>query len=576
MSDAQVNVAAHRTLPARNVFVIAIVIAALFCDADQQIAAEFQARGNFRAPTTEGSGTSMPVVDDQFCLAATPRLTPFGGPSIVSSSMGAANIDGPRFEQLLDRLDRQDQVIADLEERLDAQRSPVGVPVWPASNSSSPGYAGEPTCGRPSPPKVYAPLVGDADDGKCAPCGEEKSLKERHVVTHYVGYDKGFVIKPFNSSEYPFDLKFNGRIQFRYHGFSRDDETWTDNAGVTREVRNRNEFDIERARLLFSGTALDPRSTYFVYLDADSDDGHIVDFFDYWWAWKFSDLLQVQVGKRKVAASRQWLLPYFDTTFADRAMATDFFRPDRTVGVWFVGDLTPRMHYEAMVGNGYRTSNLPLSQQNDKFGYAATHWIDLGRDEFGKGFDDYEWHRSPVAKLGHSFAAADQGDTFGGVPLDESDFVRLSDGTVLDDPNALAPGTRVTDFDIYFYSIDAAWKYRGWAINGEYFFRWIEDISGMGNIPVGDIFDRGFYAQTSFYLVPETMYVAGRVSQVDGSYGTHYEYAAAIAWYMGSNRNLKLTFDVTLLDGSPLNNTTSDILVGDDGLLFRTQFQAMF
>ena len=39
---------------------------------------------------------------------------------------------------------------------------------------------------------------------------------------------------------------------------------------------------------------------------------------------------------------------------------------------------------------------------------------------------------------------------------------------------------------------------------------------------------------------------------------------------------MKVSFDVTVLDGSPLNNNSSDILVGDDGVLFRTQFQAEF
>ncbi|MCA9100859.1 MAG: hypothetical protein KDA63_06920 [Planctomycetales bacterium] len=496
-------------------------------------------------------------------------------------------ITGPSFEQLLDRIDQQDRVIAELQQRLDAAPPAAGVPAWPASSSAANSAygtsngtnwaaTGEPTCGTPKPPTVYAPLVGDADNGKCPPCGEEKKLKKQHVVTHYVGYDKGFVIKPFNSKEYPFDMKINGRIQFRYNGFARNEETWTDNAGVTREIRNRSDFDIERARLILSGTALDERSTYYLQLDGDTDGSDMVDFFDYWWAWKFSDLLQVQVGKRKVAACRAWLLSAFNTTLVDRSMATDFFRPDRTVGIWFVGDLTENMHYEAMVGNGYRTADMPLSQQNDKFAYAATQWIDLGDGAFGNSFDDYEMHDTPVMQLGHSFAAAQQGDTFGGIPLDESDFVRLSDGTVLDAPSALAPGTRVTDFDLYFYAIDAAFKYRGFAINGELCFRWIDNIGGNGPFPVDKLYDRGFYAQTSYYLVPETLYVAGRVSQVDGAYGNHYEYAGGVGWFLSGNRNQKLTFDVTVLDGSPLNNTTTDILVGDSGLLCRAQYQAMF
>ena len=140
----------------------------------------------------------------------------------------------------------------------------------------------------------------------------------------------------------------------------------------------------------------------------------------------------------------------------------------------------------------------------------------------------------------------------------------------------MAPGTRVDEYDVYTYTVDAAWKYRGWSVNGEYFFRWLEEIGGTGVFPATEFFDRGYYVQTSVYLVPETLYVAGRVSQVKGQFGDHYECAAAVNWYVCGDRNLKMTFDVTSLDGSPLNNAASDILVGDDGLLFRSQFQARF
>jgi hypothetical protein len=39
---------------------------------------------------------------------------------------------------------------------------------------------------------------------------------------------------------------------------------------------------------------------------------------------------------------------------------------------------------------------------------------------------------------------------------------------------------------------------------------------------------------------------------------------------------MKLSFDATYLDGSPLQNTGSDIFVGDQGMLYRSQFQVDF
>ena len=63
---------------------------------------------------------------------------------------------------------------------------------------------------------------------------------------------------------------------------------------------------------------------------------------------------------------------------------------------------------------------------------------------------------------------------------------------------------------------------------------------------------------------------------MDGDFGNASEYAAGFNWYPLSKPAVKVSFDVTQLDGSPLQNRTSDILVGDDGTLFRTQFQAEF
>ena len=166
---------------------------------------------------------------------------------------------------------------------------------------------------------------------------ETASPGNEEKLDYFAAYDKGFGIFPYDKKKNPFELKINGWIQFRHHAFAREVDSWTDNAGITRPVRNRNAFDIERARLSFKGTALDPRLTYFYQLDGDTDGRHTVDFFDYWWAWKVSDRFRLQFGKRKVSASRQWLLGARRTRFIDRPMSNDFFRPDRTIGIWGQG-----------------------------------------------------------------------------------------------------------------------------------------------------------------------------------------------------------------------------------------------
>lgn len=445
---------------------------------------------------------------------------------------------------------------------------------WPVSSSIACGseYLSAEACCDDDKILQRVPLVADVP---WTPECDESKAPEFYKLNYYVDYDRGIVIRPFDADAHPFELKVNGWIQFRHHAFARDATTWTDNAGVTREIRNRNAFDIERGRIVLSGYAVDKRLTYFLQLDGDTDGGHVVDFFDYWWGWKFSDLLKVQVGKRKVPGSRQWLLAARRTRFSDRPMANDFFRTDRTVGIFGVGQFGEGIHYEVMLGNGYSSSNVPNADSDQKFTFAATNYFDPWGD-FGGQIVDYDCTDGALVRFGHSFVYSPNAGIALGIPLGEADFLRLSDGTRLTELGALAPGVRVSSFDVTLYGVDFAWKSFGWSMDAEIFLRWLDNIEGNGPLPVTSLFQHGYYVEGGRFLVPKKLDANLRYSHVSGEYGDASEYAAGVNWYPTDSEKLKISFDVTWLDGSPLQNRSSDILVGDDGVLFRTQFQAEF
>ena len=95
-------------------------------------------------------------------------------------------------------------------------------------------------------------------------------------------------------------------------------------------------------------------------------------------------------------------------------------------------------------------------------------------------------------------------------------------------------------------------------------------------MPHTDLMQRGYYVEGGRFVIPKRLDFNLRYSQVSGLFGDAFEYAIGTNWYPLDTHKMKVSFDVTSLDGSPLNNSTSDILVGDDGLLFRTQFQAEY
>ncbi|KLU06535.1 putative transmembrane protein [Rhodopirellula islandica] len=434
-------------------------------------------------------------------------------------------------------------------------------------------------------------LLADEDDGGCTPGMIERvalaaeqplqttcdgtEAKAFRTLDYYADYDRGFVIRPFDQKKHPFDVTFNGWAQFRHHSFVTQSDSWTDNAGVTRSKGDRNAFDIERARLAIRGHVIDPRLSYFVQVDGDTDGGHMLDFFDYFWAWQATDRFQIQMGKRKVTASRQWLLGARHTRFADRPMANDFFRPDRTVGLFGIGEFAQHGHYQVMVGNGYRTANLPNSATDNRFTFAATSYVDPAGD-FGSQIVDFQNTSAALWRLGHSAVYSPLAAQPSGGSYDEANFVRLSDGTRLTQTGAVTPGVSISEFDVWLYGVDFAWKRRGWSLTSEVFLRWVTDLQGDGAISNDELFQHGYYVEGGKFLVAKKLDLNLRYSRVDGDYGAANEYAVGMNWYPLSKSSLKVTFDVTQLDGSPLQNTASDILVGDNGTLFRTQFQAEF
>ncbi len=388
-------------------------------------------------------------------------------------------------------------------------------------------------------------------------------------------YDKGFLIKPKDKQKNPFQLKVNGRIQFRHTAFIREQQSYLDRAsGNIVRIEPRNDYEIERGRIAFGGHVHNPKLQFYVQIDFDTDDNHRAVAQDFWFNYKFSDAFNLYAGKAFIPGSRDWLAGALAMRFGDRSMPTTFFRPDRTVGLWAIGEPVEGFHYRTMIGNGFQTADTNPANIDDNFMYSISTWCEpLG--EFGSGYSDMGWHCTPVVRIGNSFTYAKQSPDASGTPHAEQNFVRLSDGVRLVDTGALAPGVRVNEFDVYLYAADIAMKWRGFSFNSEYFMRWLTDIGADGPTGISKIYDHGFYFATGYMLIPQTFEINGRIGVVDGAYGDHWEYAGGINWFFHGHNN-KFTLDVTHLDGSPANNSGANYRRGDNGIMIRSAWQVAF
>lgn len=392
----------------------------------------------------------------------------------------------------------------------------------------------------------------------------------------YADYEDGFRLKPFDPDETPFSLKVNNQTMFRYTAFGRDVSTWTDNAGVVSDVTNRSNFEIPRGRLIFSGNTLLPDLGYYLSIDYNTVTSEPIGFRGYWLSYEFDRAVQLFVGQNKVPGSREWLVSSFSALGPDRTLATTFFRPSLSQGIWFTGEPLDGLHYHAMVSNGFNTSNVQPDQLDSRFCWSGSLWWEPSGN-FGTTFSDLEHHEESAYRFGTSLTfSAEQGQQ--GNPEDpENAQIRLSDGTVITDVGAFAPGVTLQKYKIGLAAFDFGWKRCGWSLSTELYLQDLFGLSGNAPLPLNSTFAYGGYVQLGYFILPKEVEVYGRTSHVRGDYGTGGEYGGGCNWFILPGKdNLRFTVDAAWINRSPADQNRTDYRAGDTGFLLRTQIKMSF
>ncbi len=422
----------------------------------------------------------------------------------------------------------------------------------------------------PRPPKDgEAPETAKESD-------KAKRVEESAPKFSIGGYDKErgqfVLVRPEDAQRLPFELRVDLFTQARYTNFAPSMRTWTDSTGQVRPVRSISSWEIMRNFIQFSGFALDPKLqfTAFIFSSTAINDTVYLGWINY----RFSDALDVRVGNWAVPGTREWYESFRFTLGVDRSMATTFFRPYISPGVWAQGEPIKNFHYVAMVANSLNRFNQGIDRISSSFAFGGTVWWEpLG--PFGVGTSDLENRALPVTRLGVSTAEsreANQGTTDARLPNPEDTIVRLSDGTPLFRPGALGPGVGLSAASIQLCSLDAAFKYRGLGISGEYFLRWLDDFSTFGGAPShSSLFDHGALLQGGYFIIPTKLESYLRSSFVTGRFGTGSEFGGGINWYPFGSRDCRLTCEVLSIRHSPAQNLLTGYRAGESGTLAQVQ-----
>src|SRR4030095_15597052 len=173
----------------------------------------------------------------------------------------------------------------------------------------------------------------------------------------------------------------------------------------------------------------------------------------------------------------------------DRLIADEFFRGSYTSGVWLKGEIKTKFKYMAMLANNLSTLGVSASQMNNKFDTQSymLQWLPT-TGEFGPwaGFGDYEGHEKAATRVGlHYTYSVEDKQSQPGTNTIENSQTRVSDGSSVFTPDLFGPGIAVNEVTYKMTSLDAGIKYKGLAVEAEYYRRWLSHFTGAntGGIP---------------------------------------------------------------------------------------------
>ncbi len=356
------------------------------------------------------------------------------------------------------------------------------------------------------------------------------------------------------------------------------DPTYTDAFGNVKNVQQRQEVQILKVQIKFLGWLFDPKFRYFLYAwssNATQGQGaQVVLAGNLTYAFNEHFALAGGITSLPGVRTTEGNFPFW-LNVDNRMMADEFFRPSYTSGFWIKGDITSALRYQAMIGNNLSTLGVSSAQLDNHFNTLATALVwEPTTGEFGKGFGDFEDHQEAATRLGlHYTRSTEDKQSQPNSDAFENTQIRLSDGTVIFTPFIFGPGVEVEEVRYQMSSLDAGIKYKGYALEGEYYVRKLDRFQGPGTGVVPDQWDRGFQLQASTMIIPRTFqaYLAG--SYIDGNYGKPWDIRAGVNWHPWHNRVFRWNTQIMYLNHSPVGYTSLTYNVGSKGVVFNTDFE---
>jgi hypothetical protein len=310
------------------------------------------------------------------------------------------------------------------------------------------------------------------------------------------------------------------------------DSSYTNGFDQTSILDTRQDVQIQKVSLYFSGWFLDPKFRYFLYIWTNNASqglgaqvvvaGNL--------SYKFNKYFSLQAGIMSLPGVRSTEGNYLFWLLVDNRMTGDeYFRPSFTSGVQAMGEIIKKLIYKVMLGNNLSQLGVDAGQLDNGFNTlsaALTGFPTTGEyGMFNGSLGDFDNHRKAATRLGLHFTRCDE-DRQGQPRTDafENVQIRLSEGSIIFTPDLFGAGIQIDKARYRMTSFDAGIKYHGFSLEGEYYWRWIDNFRVTGNpLTFDQLTDNGFQLQGSAMVIPRMFQLYATYSEIFGEYGDPWE-----------------------------------------------------
>jgi hypothetical protein len=361
------------------------------------------------------------------------------------------------------------------------------------------------------------------------------------------------------------------------------DASYKDYFGNIHTVPQRQDVQLNKFFLPFSGWFLTPKFRYYLYVwsanTAQGDPAQVVGGGNLSYTFNRHISLGGGITSLPSVRSTEGQFPYW-LGIDDRLTSDEFFRGSYTTGFWLRGEISTKVKYMAMIANNLSTLGVSAAQLDNTFDTTSfmLQWLPT-TGEFGLygTFGDYDYHEKVATRLAaHYTHSTEDKQSQPGADTIENSQIRLTDGSIIFTPDLFGPGIAVQKVKYQMSSVDAGIKYKGLSLEAEYYWRWLSDFQGINTGGIADIDDHGFQVQSSAMVVPKALQVYLSGAEIRGRYGNSSEVRAGFNWYVVKERGLRLNAEWIHLNKCPVGYTAVPYPVGGNGDVFHTNFEMNF